>query len=805
MDLIGSRIGNVSIRALLGEGGMGKVYRGFDEVLERPVAIKILQGEERLSSLGKARLLREARVLSKLDHPNICRIYDIEKDSDCDYLILELIEGRTLRRVISTGAFGKDQLLELAEKVALALAAAHEENIVHRDLKPENIMMTDEGEVKVLDFGLSRTVEDKSEGMATPGMAVPETANPEKTTEGSILGTLLYMSPEQARGETLTEASDMYSFGILLQELITGRKAYPEDAGPLSLYKMVCEGKTLPVTEVDDTDLAQLISLLKHIDPQKRPNATETAQKLRFLREKPARRRSSRQRFFLGLLVLALLAMTAAAAFHFAKPKQLLAPGQEGRIAFLPFANETGNPSDDWISIGFMDMIAGAVDANPQLTVIPTESIVRSVKYGSVQGKPELTAPEVKELCGIVGSQFVVTARVTRSNDTYHVLAHLYDVQGFQSSYEISNMRLSAIAEELSSILNDRLAPNHLVPAIADQYSDSDIANQDYAIGIQRMMTTGPAVAEKYFAVCVDLDPKFSRAKMKLAVCLIRQRKFSDGEPLLKQVLQDSRLQKDAKLEAQCLREIGVFHKHNSDNAQAKQFWNQALPLAVTVGDLDNEAKILNNLALVAQEGNDLEEAETLYQEALKIKRRIGDRAGEAVSLNNLAVLAYIRGEIDLEEKLLEQSLAISREIGDLDSLAFSLGNMGALYMDKNDPGKSETTLREAIEITRKLRDTEGEAANAYNLAEVLLLQDRTSEAQEWIRIAKAWYVDDPILIVLDADLAYSENKPVEARDLMRKAKSAIGKDWGKRNEALLLTFEKAAQLRRKLPLQAAQ
>jgi serine/threonine protein kinase len=159
----GSRIGRIRIEGLIGAGGMGEVYRGWDERLERRVAVKMIRSPKLVHDTARARFLREARLLSKLDHPNICRIYDVIEDESGSYLVLELIEGRTLRdafpEIDAAGA------VRIAETVARVLAFAHERNIIHRDLKPDNIMLTAAGEVKVLDFGLARLVQQDDESL----------------------------------------------------------------------------------------------------------------------------------------------------------------------------------------------------------------------------------------------------------------------------------------------------------------------------------------------------------------------------------------------------------------------------------------------------------------------------------------------------------------------------------------------------------------------------------------------------------------------------------------------------------------
>ncbi|HEX9670178.1 MAG TPA: protein kinase, partial [Thermoanaerobaculia bacterium] len=335
MTLIGSMVGHIRVQSLLGQGGMGEVYVGYDETLDRRVALKSILADRRLHADAKARFLREARVLSQLDHPNICRIYDYLERDECDFLVLELIAGRNLQTAIREG-LARDQQLRVAEQVAAALVAAHAEGVVHRDLKPSNVMLTDADEVKVLDFGMARLVRERpARPPSAPVERSPEPPLPPtepafgrpppappwatptlieataatlgemqffraepgicedderlETGRGAIVGTLAYMSPEQARGEPATTASDMYSFGLLLQALFTGRPPYPADLAGTELLQRARRAETLPVAGIPK-DLAALVERLKSVAPAARPTAVETAARLRWIRDTPKRR-----------------------------------------------------------------------------------------------------------------------------------------------------------------------------------------------------------------------------------------------------------------------------------------------------------------------------------------------------------------------------------------------------------------------------------------------------------------------------------------------------------------------------------
>jgi serine/threonine-protein kinase len=225
-SLAGRQVGPYRFLSLLGAGGMGEVYRAHDARLGRDVAVKTLPPEFAGDPGRLARLRREARALAALNHPNIATIHGIEESGDLHYLVLELVEGETPR-----GPMPLDAALDLASQVADALAAAHERGIVHRDLKPANLKVTRQGRVKILDFGLAKAVSEAAEGTLAPAQA-GQAAGRDTTVAGGVVGTPGYMSPEQARGEVVDERTDIWAFGCLLFELLTGRRAFDGRAVP---------------------------------------------------------------------------------------------------------------------------------------------------------------------------------------------------------------------------------------------------------------------------------------------------------------------------------------------------------------------------------------------------------------------------------------------------------------------------------------------------------------------------------------------------------------------------------------------
>ena len=216
----GIRIGRYEVLSRIGAGGMGEVYRARDLRLGREVALKVLDAGLLQDAKSIARFEQEARLAGSLDHPNVLAVHDVGDHEGKPYLVSELLEGVTLREQLSSGPLSPPRAVAIALQIAQGLAAAHEKGIVHRDLKPENIFLTRDGRTKILDFGIAKLLPAARHHAITEGGADPQ------TMPGTLIGTVAYMSPEQVRGEAVDARSDLFSFGCVLYELVSGRSPF---------------------------------------------------------------------------------------------------------------------------------------------------------------------------------------------------------------------------------------------------------------------------------------------------------------------------------------------------------------------------------------------------------------------------------------------------------------------------------------------------------------------------------------------------------------------------------------------------
>ncbi|MDP9263560.1 MAG: serine/threonine protein kinase [Acidobacteriota bacterium] len=276
--MIGTVFGNYRIDDKLGEGGMGVVYRATDTELGRSVAIKTLLTDPHLDQEGlSARFLREAKAASRLQHPCIVTIHHFGVEGNTRYIVMEYVEGKTLKKIIGNEPMPINSLLEIAIQVADGLAMAHEKGVIHRDMKAENIMVTPRGQVKILDFGLAKLNEPESHTASDDAETVY------KTQEGLAIGTVSHMSPEQALGRDVSDRSDVFSFGVVLYEMATGKMPFSGSSAQVTLARIL-DAEPQPVTRLNPDLPPELDVLIRHClskNKNYRPSADEMVARLK--------------------------------------------------------------------------------------------------------------------------------------------------------------------------------------------------------------------------------------------------------------------------------------------------------------------------------------------------------------------------------------------------------------------------------------------------------------------------------------------------------------------------------------------
>jgi TolB-like protein/Tfp pilus assembly protein PilF len=349
-------LGRYEVLAPLGAGGMGEVYRARDNRLHREVAVKVLP--EQLAGDGDAlaRFEREARAIAALSHPNLLAIYDFGADGGISFAVTELLHGQTLRALLATGALPWRKAADLGAALADGLAAAHSRGIIHRDLKPENVFLTAENRIKILDFGLARWVRDGAVG-TEDATSAPTTPDP--TRPGTVLGTVGYMSPEQVRGEPAGPASDLFAFGCVLSEMLTGRPTFTGASAFDRMAAILRDEPASPSRESPDVP-AELDRIVA-----------------RCLEKSPARRPASAAELVPILSGLASAAASDATVALSGSRAVLKRAPRVKSLAVLPFVNPGGDPEMEYLSEGIAETLINGLSQLPKLRVMARSTMFR--------------------------------------------------------------------------------------------------------------------------------------------------------------------------------------------------------------------------------------------------------------------------------------------------------------------------------------------------------------------------------------------------------------------------------------------
>ena len=529
--LIGRTLAHYRITALIGRGGMGEVYRARDTKLDRDVALKILPAAMADDPARLDRFLREAKAVAGLNHPHIVHMYSVEESDGVRFLTMELVEGEELGSILEGGALPATKVVEIGIAVADALDEAHAKGIVHRDLKPANVMITDDGRVKVLDFGLAklaRTTPEEDDA----------TCVLELTQQGSVLGTVPYMSPEQLRGQEVDARSDLFSLGILLYELMAGRRPF-EGTNAADLTSSILKDEPTPLPEADSSFPAPLSEIVHACLAKRREDRPVTAAAVRDALETLRRELESTveaTRTVTGpvttpshsrgprLALTGALLIAALAVLWWGSQSGPTSPDAQDRpiVAVLPFEN-LGAPVDEYFAAGITDEITSRLALIEGLGVISrtsarvyanTEKSIREV--GAELGAGYVLEGAIRWDKSREPGRVRISSRLIRAADDTNLWLENYEREVDQI-FELQSAIAARIAEALDVTL---LLP--VREALDDRPTENMDAYRAYLEGHEQLDAPGFSregfeLGVQMFERATTLDPRFALAYARLS------------------------------------------------------------------------------------------------------------------------------------------------------------------------------------------------------------------------------------------------------------------------------------------------
>ncbi len=740
-DVLGGRY---EILQLLGEGGMGAVYKAADRELDRFVALKVIRPELGSNPSILARFKQELLLAHQVTHRNVIRIYDLGEAEGLKFITMEYIEGKDLRTLIrEKKKFTPEEAVDVIQQVCQALDAAHSVGVIHRDLKPQNIMQDGTGRILVMDFGLARTLE--GDGM---------------TQTGALVGTMEYMSPEQALAKELDQRSDLFALGLILFELLTGKTPFKAESALASLIKRTQE-RAIPVSDVDAQipgTLSGIVSKCLERDLNQRYQSASAI--LADLNTWKDQRAAGTIHFdasvkpwgqtlpwplITGIVTVLLLAITGYMLrdrLFRSTPSATSAPAAPAvSLAILPFRNASGDQTLDWLGPSLADMLSTDVGQSAQLRTVSPSRLHQIFTDLRISSATVLDPATIGRVANFSNADRVVWGQYAKFGDQIRIDATLQDIKNDRTvplKIDVpSEKEIPGAIDRLAESIRQKLAlPENVLKelkASSFQPSSKSIAAlRDYDQGIAAQREGRNLEAQKQFEAATKEDPSFALAFSKLA-----QTYSSLGY--------DSEAEQSAKKAVELSQDLPEAEKYliSAIRSQATKNYPEAIRAYETLAKASpDNSDVQSALASLYQDSGDLVKAREYYQKLLsanpkdvaatldlgRIQIKSGDPQGSLDPLNRAYSLAVQVGNEEQEGTSLhlmavayrmlskpqevlrneQEALTIWRRIGQKRGLAFSLNEMAKAQASLGNTKDALSNFQEALQIRREIGDKRG-------------------------------------------------------------------------------------------------
>ncbi len=810
--MIGTTVGHYKILEKLGEGGMGVVYKAEDQKLRRTVALKFLPSYITKESIDNIRFLQEAQAISALNHPNISTIHYLEEVNGQSFIVLEYIDGGTLKEKVRGKQLPIDELIDYAIQISEGLSHAHQKNIIHRDLKTDNIMLTSDRRLKITDFGLAKLL-----------------GAVKVTRTGSTVGTAAYMSPEQAQGNEVDYRSDIFSLGIVLYEMTSGALPFNGMHEAALLYEIVNQ-KQKPLSTVRSDIPAELERIVDKAMEKKVEDRYQSMEEMLndLIDMKTAitsgevikRKRSGMTRykwFGVGALLMVLLSVL----FFLIYPLTIEITSKEVPSIAILYLKNLGQENDEAYVYGItQDLIIDVAKAGI-IRVSPMKDVL------SLQGT-NLTIDKIAQQLRV---KYIFDGTFKKEADRFQFSAQIIEAASgktiwadrIQTRFSESPQLQGRLAQAIFSALNiststmggkSLTAPRTTNPEAYEYYlrakyiyekkknkDDIDIARGMYEKSINLDSTfifpriglgliyeaRGEFISAQQFyqhalKIARSIDNKLDEADclIRLGVVYLDLSNFQLALDCFQQSVVIYRQFDDRYGESITLNNIGAVYSYRGNTVKAIESYKQSLDIIQILGDKQEESRLLNNLGVAYQDQGDYTASLEVLNKCLKIKKEVEDRRGEGNALSNIGSVYLELGEYKKAFDFDTLGLAIHRSLGNRPFEAQTLGDIGDICLNKGEIDRALSYYRQSVDLYRMLGDRLSEGIMLTRIGKIFFQNQKYPQGIDSLKMAVELFEqikDTQNLISSLSLLAFAtmkSNNQIEAKNITRKIEELL-------------------------------